>query len=135
MSEQKTIKELAIKQDELALEHAKFTWQQEFQIRELETNAELKRLAINAQFQSSTTSDQLRAEVDRDVAEDNFMLKAHQQLSASTDQGSPDGGDMTGGMGDPMSGQPSEPTPQMPPMGPANLPPQFGGPRMRGGMA
>ena len=135
MSEQKTIKELAIKQDELALEHAKFTWQQEFQIRELETNAELKLLAINAQFQSSTTSDQLRAEVDRDVAEDNFMLKAHQQLSASTDQGSPDGGDMTGGMGDPMSGQPSEPTPQMPPMGPANLPPQFGGPRMRGGMA
>ncbi len=139
MNHLKAVKELAIQQDQLALDRDKFTWQQEFQLRELETNAELKRLAINAQFAASTSSDQLRADVDRDLAEDEFLLKAHAQLSASSaPEAMPDGSAQSpDAQGDPLNAAPTPSLPPMPltsPVDPSVFTAPFGGRRTRGAL-
>lgn len=135
MNHLKAVKELAIEQDKLALEHTKFQWQKEFDLLNLNTNAELKRLAINAQFASTATSDQVKADVQRDLAEDEFLLKAHAQLSAQDGDAATDGTESgeqpneapeappVPPMDPTVMGAPSGAPPEAPPMMPPDMPP------------
>ena len=80
MNRLKTIKELAVKKDELKLKTQQNTFEQEFKIRELAANTEVKLAGINAQFHANMTSAQLEAAISQDQEAARLTMAAHDQL-------------------------------------------------------
>lgn len=80
MNRTKVIKELAIKQDELALEREKFTWQQEMDIRKLAADVEMKKYVADAQNKITLTQAQLDHQLDTETRETELTFQAHDQL-------------------------------------------------------
>ncbi len=80
MNKLKTVKELAVKKDELALKKQQASFEQEFKLRELATNAEIKLAGINAQFHANVTTAQLEAAISQDQKAAELTIAAHDQL-------------------------------------------------------
>lgn len=80
MNHNKTMKELAIKQDELTLKTKQAEWDREFQIQKLATETELKRFEIEAQWKAQITTAQLDAAIQEQATETELAMAAHDQL-------------------------------------------------------
>jgi hypothetical protein len=80
MAHQKTMKELAIKQDELALKREQMTFDQQFQLHKLASEQALRRFEIEATTNAKITAEALDREIETDVAETELAMKAHDQL-------------------------------------------------------
>lgn len=80
MNQVKTMKELAIKQDEMALEREKFSWQQEMDMRKLAAEVEMKKYQADAQFGAQMTQAQLDHNLATETKETELTLQAHDQL-------------------------------------------------------
>lgn len=80
MNHVKTMKELAIKADELALKREQQTWQHAFEVQKLATDAALRKYAVDAQFHSSSTQAEMDAKIETEARETELALQAHDQL-------------------------------------------------------
>ncbi len=80
MNKLKTVKELAIKRDELEFEKQKGTWDQEFKLRQLAENTAIKKYQIDAQFHATMTTAQLEANISQDQSAAELTIQAHDQL-------------------------------------------------------
>jgi hypothetical protein len=80
MNQLKTIKELAIERDKLNFEIQKGTWEQEFKLRQLATNAELEKYKADLQFGAQMTTAQMEQAIAQDQREAELTIQAHQQL-------------------------------------------------------
>lgn len=76
MNQLKTVKELAIKQDEFAFEREKWEWERQFEYDKLAADIAIRREQIAAQFKVQLT----QAQTDADVQEAELTLKTHDQL-------------------------------------------------------
>lgn len=76
----KAERSLTEKKDELGLKEKQIDNEFQFKIRELATNAELKKYAIDAQFHSTMTQSQMDDNINREVAEAELTIKGHDQL-------------------------------------------------------
>lgn len=82
MNHVKTMKELAIKQDELNLERDKAQWDHDFKIRELAVETATKKYIADATNAQSTTEAQLAANIDMQAKETEYALQGQDQLHA-----------------------------------------------------
>ena len=80
MSQMKVVKELAIKQDEIALQTQQQEWQQDFDVRKWAADVELKKYAIDAQFHGTMTQAMLDHNIETEKSEAELTLNAHDQL-------------------------------------------------------
>jgi hypothetical protein len=80
MNQIKTMKELAIKQDEMELKKAEFSWQQEYDMRKLAADIEIKKYQADAQFHSTMTQAAFDANLAQETKETELTMQAHDQL-------------------------------------------------------
>jgi hypothetical protein len=80
MNQLKTVKELAIKRDELQFEVQKGTWEQEFKLRQLAANTEIEKYKADLQFGAQMTTAQMDQAIAQDQREAELTIQAHQQL-------------------------------------------------------
>lgn len=90
MNQLKVVKELAIKQDELTLKREQQTWEQQFEMQKLATDAALRKYATDAQFHSTMTQAQMDANIEAEAREAELAMQGHDmlhsQLLAQQDQ-------------------------------------------------
>lgn len=80
MNQAKIVKELAIKQDELALKAKDQEWQHEFLIQKLAAETSMKKYAADAQFHSTMTQAQLNANIESEAREAELSMQGHDML-------------------------------------------------------
>lgn len=80
MNQLKTVKELAVKQDELALEREKWEWEKRFEYDKLAADIAIRREQIAAQFKVNLT----QAQTDADIQSAELVLAAHDQVHDQT---------------------------------------------------
>jgi hypothetical protein len=80
MNQLKTVKELAVKQDELALEREKFEWEKDFEVRKWAADVELRKYQIDAEYHGTMTQAQMDANIATEKHEAELTIQAHDQL-------------------------------------------------------
>lgn len=80
MNQLKTVKELAIKQDELEMEKDQQQWQRGFEMEKHAADVALRKYEIDAQFHGTMTQQQLDAKIADERAHAELTIQAHDQL-------------------------------------------------------
>lgn len=80
MNQVKTMKELAIKSDELQLKREQFTFDQEMEMRKLAVDESIRRYAIDAQWGTTHTQAMLDRDAAQEETETKLTMEAHSQL-------------------------------------------------------
>lgn len=82
MNHTKTMKELAIKSDELALKREEAEWNRQFEMHKLAADIETKKYIADAANQQSATAAELSARIEEEARETELALQGHDMLHA-----------------------------------------------------